>query len=89
MEKAKENADADWYDAALRCVERAAHDMDYFTTDDVWRQGLRKPREPRALGPVMTEAMKRGWIVPLSSHEKSKRPEAHASPKRVWRSLVR
>ena len=57
------------------------------TTDEVWRQGVPSPPEPRALGPVMMAAAKAGYIERTDRTRQTTRPEAHASPKRIWKVL--
>lgn len=55
-----------------------------FTPDDVWEMGLERPREPRALGPVMMRAARAGLIYPTGRWVKSENPAQHATPIREW-----
>jgi hypothetical protein len=82
-------AHAEWANDALLAVKGAAQELSFFTTDDVWQRGLRRPTEARAMGPVMIEAMRRGWIIRTGQTRRSVRVKAHANPKQVWRSLLR
>lgn len=78
-----------WRRAARFAVLVTATERPTFTTDDVWQTlaflGIGKPAEPRALGAVITELRADGTIVPTGGYLESLRPEAHRSPKRVWR----
>ena len=57
----------------------------FITTDDVWTVlGLVVPPEKRAMGAAMTRARRQRIIRPTSTYRKSKRPECHARPVRVW-----
>jgi len=81
-------APADWKAAALDAVRHLARMLPEFTTDDVWvRLRGNAPAEPRALGAVMQHARALGLIEPTDRIRTSARPECHARPVRVWRSL--
>lgn len=80
-------ADADWAAEARIVVAALARKLGEFTTDDVWAR-LPTTRERRALGPVMAWAADAGLIVRTDRTVPSSRPEAHAGPKRVWRSTA-
>ncbi len=83
-------ADEDWLRHALNAVENCAMRMVHFTTDDVWDRltNLEHPPEPRALGAVMREAAKRGWVETTDRIRKSTRVACHGRPVRVWKSLL-
>lgn len=89
IQRAAENADREWYRSALDIVWSLGNT---FTTDDVWaaldRHGEPAPHEPRALGAVMRDARKRGWIAPTSEYRQSTRPECHGRPVRVWKAVT-
>lgn len=84
-------ADPDWKGVAYSAVVEASL-SGTFTTDDVWRVldgwGVPRPREPRALAPVMLRAKKAGLISPTSEFRNSDRVVCHANPKRVWRAAA-
>lgn len=77
-------ADADWMRDARAAVEAAARDLGAFTADDLWSRGLQKPREPRALGPVMRAAAADGVIEHSGVYHRSR--FRHATPIPVWRA---
>jgi hypothetical protein len=78
------NADDEWKRYALGFVAELSADLDEFTTDDLWDAGLIKPREPRALGPVMRRAAKRGLIATTGEFRKSR--YRNCAPLPVWAS---
>jgi hypothetical protein len=45
------------------------------------------PREPRAIGAMMTNAAKAGVIAPTNRYTPSARPECHRRPVKIWKSL--
>lgn len=77
------NMPNDWREEASRIIFRLARTCDEFTTDEVWA-GLSQPPEPRALGAVMRQAQRDGWIRPTDRVRNSVRVECHARPVRVW-----
>ena len=76
------NADAEWKAYALGFIAELSGRVDEFTTDDLWDAGLIKPREPRALGPVMRRAAKRGLISTTGEFRKSR--YRNCAPLPVW-----
>jgi hypothetical protein len=89
MQRVDEHADPDWKDLALDVALRVARENFDFTTDDVWQAlGDNRPREPRALGPIMMTLSKRGVIRKTGMMRESTRPEAHMNPKAVWRIVL-
>lgn len=78
-----------WRRAARFAVLVTATELAVFTTDDVWQTlaylGIGKPAEPRALGAVITQLRRDGVISATGGYSESARPEAHCSPKRIWR----
>jgi hypothetical protein len=79
------NADDEWKRYALGFIAELSADLDEFTTDDLWDAGLIKPREPRALGPVMRRAAKRGLIATTGEFRKSR--YRNCAPLPVWASV--
>ena len=88
LERVEAAAPPDWNDRALEAVFQAALRWSYFASDDVWRLGLEKPREPRAMGPVMMRAVKLGYCQPQDSTRISSIPGQHARPLRIYSSLI-
>ena len=79
-------ADDEWKATALSVAEAVARGTASFTSDDLWLAGLPTPREPRALGPIMREIVKRGWAAITDEYRPSVR--RHSTPLRVYRSLL-
>jgi hypothetical protein len=81
-----------WMGLAYRALQRVACRMEHLTTDDVWAEleagGIEGPRERRALGPVLMRAASAGIIEATNMVSNSGRKEAHAGPKRIWRSNI-
>lgn len=89
LEEVDLNAESDWKSQAATVVATLAQSGQPFTPDDVWAAGLPRPREPRALGPVMMRAVKSGLIEPTGEWVNSKQASQHATPVRVWRGTER
>lgn len=83
-----ENADEVWKADAFEAVRRVASVKATFTPDDIWKSGLRKPREPRALGPVMLRAIRAGLCERTDKLVPSSNPKQHRNMIRVYRSLL-
>ena len=91
MERAEENAPAEWVAAADAAVREAARLHREITTEIVWLlmpHELREVREPRALGAVMKRASAEKVIEDTGRVEKTSLKRAHRRPKAVWRSLI-
>ena len=88
VEAARDQIKDDWMGA----IRVTAQSYDEFTTEEVIWVGegmeLEYPDEPRLFGPLMVSASKRGWIEATDRFVPSERPERHAAPIRVWRSLL-
>lgn len=99
IKRAERHSDPHWYGIAVRIVRLIAHYTDprtkTLTADDVWEM-LEHPiiaatfstHDPRALGPVMQEAVRNGWIAATDKVVKSKRRVNHGRKITVWRSLL-
>ncbi|MBK3601004.1 hypothetical protein JHN50_04325 [Streptomyces sp. MBT98] len=83
--QADANAHDQWKRYALDFVAEVSTVLDDFTTDDLWDLGLIKPNEPRALGPVMRRAAKRGLIATTGEFRKSR--YRNCAPLPVWASV--
>jgi len=83
-----------WLAAVSDAIEHVASHRREFTTDHVWARladGSTEPPpgfEPRAMGAAMVRAMRAGIIERTDRTEPTDRPEAHRSPKRIWRSVI-
>lgn len=86
------HADPTWRAHALDVVQALALRRPEFSTDAVWHaldeEDGPETHERRALGGVMREAARAGWIEPTDRTVDSTRAIAHRGPKRVWRSLI-
>ena len=89
IERANQHADPAWKEGAFEIVVRVAHTFRYFTTDDVWDAGLPETRENRALGAIMRQVAKRGFISATNEVQTSRRhSHNHGRKITVWRSEV-
>lgn len=62
-----------------------------FTADDLHKlakQNNLEVREARLYGALLKFGQKSGWCKPTEHHVKSKRPECHSRPIRVWASKI-
>ena len=88
--RAERHALQQWKDLTMATIKELAVMCPRFTTDDVWIELSRTPdvakHEPRALGSMIRAAYKLGWVAPTDQYVKSRRPECHARPVKVWRS---
>ena len=84
MEQVDENASPLWKLDARDAVLGVALRGKPFTSTDVWNTGLRKPREPRALGPILTGLHKEGLIRPTGQFPQGRQVSRHAAPEREW-----
>jgi hypothetical protein len=73
----------DWKDAAWLALEDVVWRGQPFTTDDLLPALAGHDVELRALGALMRQAQKRGWITP-GGYVASTRRESHMRPKRQW-----
>tara|TARA_R100000808_G_scaffold20219_2_gene43808 strand:+ start:9177 stop:9500 length:324 start_codon:yes stop_codon:yes gene_type:complete len=88
MKRAEVNADPEWVEDALACIKKICERQRAFTSEDVWREGLPKPREPRALGPVLTAAAKKGWCKSSGKFVRGTSVTRHGAPVAVWVSEI-
>ena len=83
------NADPTWKTRALMAVADVARAKETLISDDVWIHLGWMPIEPRAIGPVMLAAAKRGYIERIDGEmRQAHRIVNHARPQQVWRSLL-
>jgi hypothetical protein len=88
MYNAESNADPEWRVRAARAIIKVAKEKELFSTDDVWKTGLDKPREPRALGPEIASAQAAGIIEATNIYELTAQASRHRAPVRYWKSLI-
>ncbi len=94
IERTTESNDR-WLAATASTIYSLSFSLDELTTDDVWRlldsRGVETPPgfDPKAMGAAMQAAARKGWIVRTDRTRPTERPEAHRSPKRIWRSVSR
>lgn len=89
--RVEQHADPDWKEYALATVKRVAMRYKEFTTDKVLDEMTDAPvttHELRALGPVMSAAARRGYIVATDKFVTSTSVTRHRAPKRVWQSRI-
>ncbi len=86
IEQVDRNADQEWKEVAWQflCDYAAAHPTVF--CDDLWKAGLPRPREARALGALMRRAHRSGVLVATGQYH----PSVHSNmtPKPVWRSGI-
>ena len=85
------HADPTWMGHALALTEDLAHRLPQMTSDEIW-EALDdydvETHDNRAMGAVMTEAGRRGWLHRTEQTILSRRAVNHRRPVRVWQSLV-
>jgi hypothetical protein len=90
VRRVEDHAPVDWNKQALAAVKFVAERKREFSTDAVWQvleqRGIGGPPEPRALGAVMRRAVRVGLVEATDRVEKSRRPECHRRPVKLWRS---
>lgn len=91
IERVKIHADGTWRAAAVRAVKLLAQQRETFTADDaleiVTVAGY-TTHDNRAMGSVMRQCQGYGYITPTDQFTASTNKRKHASPTRVWRSLI-
>lgn len=87
LNRVDEAADQDWKDRALEAVYQLCQSQPVFTSEDIWEL-IEKPREPRALGPVMLRAVKLGYCEP-GGFVNCSMVSRHAAPVRQYHSRIR
>lgn len=81
-----ESAYDNWINSVLKIISSIPNQQT-FTTDYLWEQVDSEPREPRAMGAVMTKAKKIGLVCSTGNYIKSRRAECHARPVMIWRRI--
>jgi hypothetical protein len=93
MRRVEDAADDVWKTTcSVAIAVVAARNTERFTTDEVWNLldawGVKPPREPRIMGPMITRAIKRGLIEPTGERVNSTLVRGHARPVRVFRKAA-
>lgn len=83
MRRVDENAEDEWKTRADAAILKTGLELATFTSDDVWNTGLDEGHDPRALGPRMNTAARRGLIEKTGSFIASER--RHMTPIVEWR----
>lgn len=87
LERVEAAADYEWKELADEITEYVCRHWRLFTSETIWHYGLPKPREPRAMGPVLKRAVASGWCVP-EGFVTCSMASRHAAPVRQYRSLI-
>lgn len=89
IERSSDRAGAEWRIMATKFLHKYCTQNGDVFVDDLWNAGLEKPSSPRALGMVMKDAVKSGWLKEqtyggfvLAKPSKN----SNMQLKRVWRS---
>jgi hypothetical protein len=91
IDRVERHANTRWKVNARTMIWWLAYTRAEFTADAVWELLARtslKTHEPRAMGPMMQDACRRGLIEPTDAYTRSHRRSCHNRPIRVWRSRV-
>jgi hypothetical protein len=90
MARASNGASIDEKDLLRDALRTLCEGSVEFTTDEVWfilqSQGAEPPREPRVLGPIVTQAVKQKWMDDTGRMARSKR--RHATKMTIYRPLL-
>ena len=91
MEQADESAHEKWKRIVMETIREVALQSDFFTVDRVVERVQIKgaeTHENRAMGPMMANARRKGWIESTRQSVQSAQKHCHAGPRTLWRSLV-
>lgn len=77
-----------WAERAYDTVISVAETHQEFTPDDIWKTGLPKPVEARALGGVMARAKREGIIEKTGRVQPTTQVESHGADITIWKSLI-
>jgi hypothetical protein len=86
MGRAAAGTDPEWETQVIRAIAQLVDSGATFSSDDVWQQldrnGVASPREPRALGPIMARMVRIGRLEHVGFTPSVRR---HATPIRTFR----
>lgn len=85
----KESAGPEWVDEAEKVIHKLSTELSTFTSDDIWAAGLSRPKNSKALGPVLTSVARAGVIEATGDFRQTTQASRNGAPVRVWRSLIR
>ena len=90
QEQALEAARKAWREEAKEAIYTTATTRSHFIVDDVWPniKGDVFTHDLRAMGSLMTQAVKHGWIERTKEYRPSSRKSSHSNPRVVWKSLL-
>ncbi len=88
MERSEEHANSVWKIKAMLLIRQVCLANEEFTAEDVWAAGLESPREPRAIGPMLATATRKGWCEMTDRVRPSKMVSNHARPQAIRKSLI-
>jgi hypothetical protein len=92
IERVDRHASEDWKTACASAITEAARRWTRLTSDQVWEvlaeRGVTEPHEPRAMGPMMVQAVRLGVLKATDDWEPSVIPARHRRPCRVYESLI-
>lgn len=84
----QEKQDPDWYAKANDLLRKYVNFGEKFITEDfrLWAElnGLEKPKEKRAYGPLILSAVKSGLIIWTGEYKEMVASHSHGCPKKVW-----
>lgn len=87
MSRAEKNSSRAFRKSARNIILDILSRKETFIADDVWyeakKRRIKQPREPRALGPIITNLLKEGIITRTRRFTQSKR--RHATAMRIWK----
>jgi len=90
IDQVEAGASEEWKRAATEAVIFVCQMRLEFTTDAIWalldKRRITPPREPRAMGAIMRQAVRDGVCMTTDRTSKSVRVDCHRRPLQVWRS---
>lgn len=87
-----EGANEEWKAEAMAAVERTCRKLTEFTVDAIqeeMRDAKVETHEGRAMGAIVIQAVRNGWMVRSGVVIKSAQPQCHGNLRTVWRSLLK
>jgi hypothetical protein len=89
LDRVERNAPDYWKSRAWAAIKQIAKTMELFTVDDVKKllADVPPPHEPKAMGAIMTEARKLGWMVKVGVVN-STSVTHHSGYVTQWKSLI-
>lgn len=93
MRRARQHADEHWWQCMLEAGKAVAERKPYFNADDLllWMHRHHpnaSTHELRATGPLMAAIARLGYCIPTHDFVPSRQRACHATPRRVWWSLI-